>query len=187
MGVSKDVSYFITFTCHDWIPLIEHSEAYDSFYKWFNYLRKVQVDLLAYVIMPNHFHGILHLPEQCDKSINKLISNGKRFLAYDIISRLKERKMTNLIERISSPLSEREKKKGQKHKVFKESFDATEITSLLQLYSVLDYMHHNPCQGKWNLSHDFVSYSHSSAAYYELNKPNIWIRDFRDIFGEGKF
>jgi hypothetical protein len=32
----------------------------------------------------------------------------------------------------------------------------------------LDYIHHNPVSGKWNLVEDFSSYGHSSASFYEL-------------------
>ena len=32
----------------------------------------------------------------------------------------------------------------------------------------INYIHHNPVNGKWNLAKDFVSYEHSSASFYEL-------------------
>jgi hypothetical protein len=31
----------------------------------------------------------------------------------------------------------------------------------------LDYIHHNPVSGKWNLVNDYTLYEHSSASYYE--------------------
>ena len=37
----------------------------------------------------------------------------------------------------------------------------------------LDYIHHNPVQGKWNLCEDFVNYKYSSAAYYELGRDDF--------------
>lgn len=37
----------------------------------------------------------------------------------------------------------------------------------------LDYMHHNPVKGKWNLADDFTKYPHSSAAFYERGDPGI--------------
>ncbi len=64
-------------------------------------------------------------------------------------------------------LTEREKKKKQLHKVFKDSFDAKAIFSEKFLIQKLNYIHHNPVSGKWNLSADFVSYDHSSASFYE--------------------
>jgi hypothetical protein len=33
----------------------------------------------------------------------------------------------------------------------------------------LDYIHNNPCQGKWMLADNPVSYQYSSAAFYECD------------------
>ena len=56
-------------------------------YKWFEVLKKNNTDVVAYVIMPNHLHVILHFHSE-NFDLNKIISNGKRFLAYEIINRL---------------------------------------------------------------------------------------------------
>ena len=39
----------------------------------------------------------------------------------------------------------------------------------------LDYIHHNPVRGKWNLVDDFAEYEHSSAGYYELGKSIVYM------------
>ncbi|MEM9326495.1 MAG: transposase [Bacteroidota bacterium] len=36
------------------------------------------------------------------------------------------------------------------------------------IYQKLDYMHNNPCQGKWMLAPSPVEYEYSSAAFYDL-------------------
>jgi hypothetical protein len=87
-------------------------------------------------------------------------------MAYEIVKRLKEQQSVLLLE-LEKAVSEREKKKGQLHKVFKDSFDAKEIHSEKFLLQKLNYIHHNPVSGKWNLAEDFTSYEHSSAAFYE--------------------
>ena len=76
--------YFISFTCFRWKCLFELANAYDSIYKWFDYLTERQSSIIGYVIMPNHLHTLFHLPAS-KQSLNTIISNGKRFLAYDII------------------------------------------------------------------------------------------------------
>ncbi|MBL7701113.1 MAG: transposase [Ferruginibacter sp.] len=159
--------YFCTFTCFNWLPLIEDTKSYDQVYQWFNVLKSKNISVVAYVIMPNHLHCILYFPEP-GFDLNKIISNAKRFMAYEIINRLEENKETVLLELLSASVSEREKKKGQLHKVFKDSFDAKPIFSDKFLTQKIDYIHHNPVSGKWNLAKDFVSYEHSSAAFYEL-------------------
>jgi hypothetical protein len=75
---------------------------------------------------------------------------------------------------LQDALTEREKKKKQLHKVFKDSFDAKVIFSEKFLVKKpawsadrLNYIHHNPVSGKWNPAADFVSYEHSSASFYE--------------------
>ena len=59
----------------------------------------------------------------------------------------------------------REKKKGQIHKVFRDSFDAKPIFSQKFLIQKINYIHHNPVSGKWMLVKNFIEYEHSSASF----------------------
>ena len=54
-------TYFITFTSFNWLPLIQLTKAYDSVYKWFDTLVRNGHFISGYVIMPNHFHGIIYI------------------------------------------------------------------------------------------------------------------------------
>jgi hypothetical protein len=75
-----------------------------------------------------------------------------------------------------------EELKGKKHQVFKLSFDAKWIESRESLEKLLDYVHHNPVSGRWNLVDDFALYKHSSASFYELGQSgNRLITDYRDF------
>ena len=47
------------------------------FYNWFNVLKKGKIEVIGFVIMPNHIHGILYFPEN-GFNLNKILSNGKR-------------------------------------------------------------------------------------------------------------
>ena len=116
--------------------------------------------------MPNHLHCILHFPE-ADFDLNKIIGNAKRFMAYEIIERLKEKKETKILQLLAASVTEREKKKGQLHKVFKDTFDAKPIFTDKFLMQKLNYIHYNPVTGKWLLAKSFVDYEHSSASFYE--------------------
>lgn len=119
--------------------------------------------------MPNHFHVILYfLEEKFD--LNKVIGNGKRFIAYEIIKRLKESNKLELLNQLKNAVSEGERIKGQKHRVFEESFDAKPIYNDSFLTQKLEYIHLNPVRGKWSLVDDFALYEHSSSAFYELGK-----------------
>ena len=178
-----NTTYFVTFTCYKWYSLISESEAYNAFYKWFEYLETIDVKVSGYVIMPNHFHGLLHIPIDCSKNLNQIVANGKRFIAYAIIANLEKDKKEAVLQELFASTTDREKDKGQKHKVFKDSFDAIEMLSKDMLTIKLDYMHRNPCQGKWMLADDYTLYTHCSAAFYEKKEENNWVTDYREIYG----
>ena len=157
--------YFITFTCYQWKPLFELTNAYEAVYKWFDYLREKQAAIIGYVIMPNHLHAVLHLPSQF-KSPNAVVGNAKRFLSYWIIKRLEAQGDEPLLQELHAAVKKREAKKGQVHRVFEESFDCKECYNVTFLEQKLHYMHHNPVKGKWKLANDFALYPHSSAGFY---------------------
>lgn len=158
--------YFCTFTCYEWMHLFEQTKSYDIVYNWFNILKQEKIEVVGYVIMPNHVHCILYFPG-ADFNLNKVLSNGKRFMAYEIINRLEHANDIHTLNSLQDALTERESKKKQLHKVFKDSFDAKAIFSEKFLIQKLNYIHHNPVSGKWRLAKDFVSYEHSSASFYE--------------------
>ncbi|HEY6975944.1 MAG TPA: hypothetical protein VH396_06630 [Chitinophagaceae bacterium] len=51
-----------------------------------------------------------------------------------------------ILKQLEDGVSERERMKGQLHKVFKESFDAKPIYTRKSLFQKIKYMHLNPCQ-----------------------------------------
>ncbi len=123
----------------------------------------------------------MHFPT-ADFDLNKIIGNGKRFIAYEIVNRLEVNKEAAILELLRESLTEREKKKGQLHKVFKQSFDAKPIFSDKFLMQKINYIHNNPVSGKWNLAMDFVSYEHSSASFYELGQVQHFLPvHYRDL------
>jgi putative transposase len=158
--------YFITFTCYKWLPLFQVTNAYDTVYKWFDHLNSNNIHVVGYVIMPNHVHVLLYFPKM-EKSLNTIVGNAKRFMAYEIINRLEKSKKEAVLERLYSGVKKTEKKKGQIHKVFEDSFDAKECHTEKFIFQKLQYMHLNPVSKKWNLVNDFIDYQYSSAAFYE--------------------
>ena len=116
--------------------------------------------------MPNHLHFLIYLSEG-SPVINKLIANGKRFMAYEIADRLKKQNETTLLSQLEDGVPISEKTKGKKHQIFQSSFDAKICMGRDFFLQKLYYMHHNPVSGKWNLADDFTKYPHSSACFYE--------------------
>ena len=134
------------FTCYNWIHLFEQTKSYDLVYNWFNVLKKGKIEVIGFVIMPNHIHCILYFPEN-GFNLNKILSNGKRFMAYEIVNRLENANDSHTLNILQNALTEREKKKKQLHKVFKDSFYGNPIFSEKFLMQKLDYMRYNPVTG----------------------------------------
>lgn len=179
MHITDSGLYFITFTNFDWLSLFEIADAYDSVYKWFDYLKSIGHKITAYVIMPNHIH-VLIVFNTDTKSINTIVSNAKRFMAYHIVGQLEKYKRTDILNRLSAGVSPSDRKRGKKHQVFTSSFDMKECRSRDFIQQKLDYIHLNPISKKWNLAEDAVSYRYSSAEYYDsgvsgnYEVDNVW-------------
>ena len=119
-------------------------------------------------MMPNHLHLILFFPLP-HFSLNTIVSNAKRFMAYEMIKRLEQQQHTELLKYLQKALSGKERRKGQLHKVG-ESFDAKAIDNEAFFLQKLNYLHLNPVRGKYHLVEDWREYEHSSAGFYELQK-----------------
>ncbi len=119
--------------------------------------------------MPNHLHCISFFPTS-DFSLNKIISNAKRFMAYEIIKRLKNNNQTEILQQLEIAVSNKEKIKGQLHKVFEESFDVKSIDKKKFFLQKLNYIHLNPVLSNCKLVSDWREYEHSSAGFYELQQ-----------------
>ena len=60
---------------------------------------------------------------ETEQSINIIIGNGKRFMAYDIIKRLKENNECELLNFLSDAVETNRKANNKKHEVWELSFD----------------------------------------------------------------
>ena len=164
--------YFITFTCTNWIPLFTLCNGYDVVYKWFDYLKAQKHYIIGYVIMPNHVHVVIAFSNS-GKSINTIVSNGKRFMAYGLVERLKLQNRILVLNELSQAMNNTEKKEGKLHKVFETSFDWKECRTMKFIEQKLDYMHWNPCKGNKLVSAP-EQYVHSSAKFYILGVQGIY-------------
>ncbi len=169
-----DGLYFLTFTCAKWISLFEITNSYDLVYNWFDILKKNGSFICGYVIMPNHIHTIIAFKNTANKSIATIVGNGKRFIAYEIVSRLKENGKTEILNELSNLVSASDRKRGKLHEVFEASFDWKECISDEFTETKLNYIHNNPCSGKWNLVKSPIDYTHSSLKYYETGQQGVY-------------
>jgi REP element-mobilizing transposase RayT len=160
-----DGVYFITFTCCQWLPLIEITKGCDLVYNWFNHLKSKGHYITGYVIMPNHVHALIGF-RNTGQSINTIIGNGKRFIAYEIINRLEQQREDKLLHQLNLIVEAKDRERNKKHEIWEDSFDWKECRTHKYMQQKLDYMHSNPCRGKWSLAISPSEYEHSSARFY---------------------
>jgi REP element-mobilizing transposase RayT len=166
--------FSITFTCANWLSLIEAVNGYDIIYQWFDYLKSKGHFIIGYVVMPNHVHAVIGF-RKTDQPINTVIGNGKRFMAYEIVKRLKEKDEYRLLSKLSNMVEPGRRENSKKHDVWELSFDWKGCETGDFIIQKLDYIHKkNPCSGKWNLCESAVEYVHSSAKYYTSGEQGIY-------------
>jgi REP element-mobilizing transposase RayT len=138
-----DGVYFITFTCHKWMPLIVQTNSYDLIYNWFDHLKGKGHYVTGYVIMPNHVHALIGFSNS-GQSINTIVGNGKRFIAYEIINRLKKQGEEKLLHQLHLSVEAKDMERNKKHEVWEDSFDWKECRTNAYMQQKLDYMPARP-------------------------------------------
>jgi REP element-mobilizing transposase RayT len=179
MSVRREITeydgiYFITITCSGWRHLFDLANGYAEVYKWFDHLKGQGHYIVGYVIMPNHIHALIGFRNTKGVSINSIIGEGKRFMSYGIVRRLREKNEQDVLDSLSNEVNDTDKKKGKLHEVFEPSFDWKECRSNKFFDQKLDYIHANPCRGIWNLVKEEHEYNHSSAKYYQTGDQGVY-------------
>lgn len=168
-----DTFYFITFTCYHWIPLFEITNLYNFIYRCFDMNKSKGIYTCGYVIMPNHLHTLVYTKNKKD-TINQIVSESKRFMAYEIVKRLKKTGRNELLTIMHNSVNPNDVSKGQIHNVFQSSLDIKRIITEKFIRQKLNYMHKNPVSGKWRLVEQYHDYAHSSARFYDMGEHGIY-------------
>ena len=95
-------------------------------------------------------------------------------MAYDIIDKLKKQNNEIILDQLSKAVNASDKKRGKLHEVFEPSFDIKECFTKKFIIQKLNYIHNNPCSGKWNLSDSPENYIYSSAGFYYTGVQGIF-------------
>ncbi len=112
------------------------------------------------------------------------MGNSKRFMAYEIVSRLQEAKEEKLLAYLSSIVEPDRKTKNKLHEIWQLSFDWKYCDNEKIIEVKLNYYHNNPCVGKWNLAASPVDYVHSSAYYYITNQQSVYeVNNYFEVLG----
>ncbi|MBI2275016.1 MAG: hypothetical protein HYU70_14555 [Bacteroidetes bacterium] len=121
----QDGVFFITFTCAHWLPLFEMTGGYHAVYRWFDHLKSKGHHIAGYVIMPSHVHALIGF-SKTGKTINTIMANGKRFMAYELVKLLRSQAKHDILAQLSLWVNATDAMRNKQHEVFEPSFDRKE-------------------------------------------------------------
>ncbi len=82
-------------------------------------------------------------------------------MAYEIIKRLQAKEENGLLLTLQNNVEVKRRANNKLHDVWKLSFDWKYCKSMQFIKQKLNYMHDNPCSGKWNLCDSPIEYIYS--------------------------
>ena len=102
--------------------------------------------------------------------INTIVGNGKRFIAYDLVERLKQGSFADVLKSLSGWVNFTDRSRNKKNEEFEPSFDWKECNDEHMVEHKLNYIHENASRGEDRLVDNPEDYEHSSARYYILGE-----------------
>jgi hypothetical protein len=103
--------------CFNNINLFEITKADDIVNNWICLLQeKYNCTVLKHTLYPDRLELVIIIKK--DAPVKRIIANGKRFMAYEIVFRLYDHHKYDIIIQLKNGLRISEIKKGQLHKVF---------------------------------------------------------------------
>jgi len=165
--------YFFTATIFKWRWLLERDQYKDILVESLKYLTsRYKIRVYGYVIMPNHIHLIWELLDLNGKELPhaSFLKYTSHTIYHDLIKNHPQVLDTFKVE-----------SETRRHQFWQRDSLPVELYSPPVVYQKLDYIHQNPCRGKWMLSPSPVDYRYSSAGFYETGKDEF---DFLIHIGE---
>lgn len=167
--------YFWTATINSWMKLLMNDQYKDIIISSFRYLSNAgKIDVLAFVIMPNHIHVIWR--------INAM--NGKETAQGSFLKYTAHEFRKLLMGEDPAALSLYAVDASNKlHEFWQRDPLAIHLYSREVAYQKLDYLHRNPTAKHWQLVDDYLNYRYSSVRFYELGiKEYDFLKDLREEF-----
>ena len=159
--MDKGKIYFYTATINNWLPVLDVEDCKNVILDSLEYLNvNGAVDVFGFVIMPNHIHILWKINEN-----GKAENVQLKFMKYTA------QQIKFYLERMDNDLLNKlvVNKRDRIYQIWQRNPLAFEINNPTTFEQKLDYIHNNPCQGKWMLADEPVKYKYSSAAFYELD------------------
>ena len=131
------------------------------------YQSKYKFEILAYVIMPTHFHWIVKTDSDRG-TISDIMRDIKKFTAWQILDRKEADNLTDLDQIFKAAARGI---KDQKNKLWMKRFDDEVIRNEKMFWTKLKYIHNNPVKAGLVKKPD--EYKYSSARNYLLNDHSV--------------
>ncbi|MFA5803587.1 MAG: transposase [Melioribacteraceae bacterium] len=128
------------------------------------YQKKYKFEIIAYVIMPSHFHWIIKV-EPKNGTISDIMRDIKKYSAWDILERLEIEKSALLQNFINVNMPK------QKRQLWMHRFDDEVIRNDKMLWTKIKYIHNNPVEAE--LVEKAEDYKYSSARNYIHNDQSV--------------
>jgi len=153
--------FFVTTTVVRFLPIFEDHSFCDILIDNLKfYQNRYKFEILAYVIMPSHFHWIVEVNPKYG-TISDIMRDIKKFTAWKIFDQLELRKhkmLENIFRQEANGLID------QKRKLWMPRFDDEVIRNQNMFWTKLEYIHKNPI--KAGLVNKAEDYKYSSARNY---------------------
>lgn len=150
---------FFTATILKWKTLLFNNAYKEIILDSLSFLvRERRAKVYAFVIMPNHIHLIwqVHEGHQLENVQRDFLKFTSQQIQKDLRTNHPERHKEFEVNL-----------KDRKYQIWQRKPLSVDLYSREVIEQKLDYIHHNPVQGKWMLADDFVQYPYSSASFYE--------------------
>ncbi|WP_026951457.1 transposase [Algoriphagus mannitolivorans] len=165
--------YFFTATIKEWNTLLEKDVFKRIVLESLQFLSsKKLIKVYGFVIMPNHIHLIWEMLELNGKESPH--TSFLKYTAHKFLKTLKEKDPTYL-----KFFEVNEQNKA--HLFWQRNSLPIEIYSPKVIFQKLEYIHNNPCRGKWMLSESPDLYPFSSYEFYETGRDRF---NFLNHIGE---
>ena len=157
--------YFFTATIHNWLPLLKKNSYKEIIISSLKFLKlKGLINIYGFVIMPNHIHLIWEMLEMNGKE--SLHTSFLKFTGHQFLQKLRKEDLKTL-EMYQVSLT------NKNHCFWQRDALPIEVYSEKVIFQKLDYIHANPCRGKWMLANSPVEYKFSSHSFYETGKDSF--------------
>ncbi len=159
--------YFFTATIHKWIPLLNEDSFKDIIISSLKFLKtKELIRVYGFVIMPNHIHLIWELLQMNGKESPH--TSFLKFTGHQFLQKLRTENL-KMLEMFKVDLVNKD------HSFWQRDALPIEVYSNNVIFQKLEYLHANPCRGKWMLASNPVEYNYSTSGYYDISKDRFGI------------